>query len=230
MHVDKIEDHVISAILHVGHAYDNEDDPWPLVIESFDGTTQSVNLEPGEMLFYESAKCMHGRPRPFHGKYYSSIFIHYLPTDWTHNSRDSQYMVPEHWLDGLEEANEKGGKNDDPKIPRLEIIGTGFHEPDCPDGWCNMIPRRPLQYTAAPDNKALPGDGDLGKLRGKRPLVTSVDSQHLLGGVPDVDNGGPWEAVMGTTARWQRLAVPASLLSLAWFLARGRKRSGLKKF
>ena len=40
---------------------------------------KSVNLEPGDMLFYESAKCMHGRPRPFKGKYYSSIFIHYLP-------------------------------------------------------------------------------------------------------------------------------------------------------
>jgi len=56
MHVDKIEDHVISAILHVGHEYDDEDEPWPLVIESFDGTTQEVVLEPGEMLFYESAK------------------------------------------------------------------------------------------------------------------------------------------------------------------------------
>ena len=36
-----------------------------------DGVTASVNLEPGEMLFYESAKCMHGRPRPLRGKYYS---------------------------------------------------------------------------------------------------------------------------------------------------------------
>jgi hypothetical protein len=79
MHVDKIEDHVISAILHVGHAYDDDAEPWPLVIESFDGSTHAVNLAPGDLLFYESAKCMHGRPRPFKGKYYSSIFIHYLP-------------------------------------------------------------------------------------------------------------------------------------------------------
>lgn len=43
------------------------------------GRCQAVNLEPGDLLFYESAKCMHGRPRPFKGKYYSSIFIHYLP-------------------------------------------------------------------------------------------------------------------------------------------------------
>ena len=47
--VDKIEDHVISAILHVGHEYDDEDEPWPIVIESFDGSTAAVTLEAGEM-------------------------------------------------------------------------------------------------------------------------------------------------------------------------------------
>ena len=28
---------------------------------------------------YESAKCMHGRPKVFYGKYYSSVFVHYRP-------------------------------------------------------------------------------------------------------------------------------------------------------
>jgi len=28
-----------------------------------------VPLEEGEMLFYESAKCLHGRPRPFRGQW-----------------------------------------------------------------------------------------------------------------------------------------------------------------
>jgi hypothetical protein len=37
---------------------------------------------------------MHGRPQPLKGKYYSSIFIHYLPVDWTLTGRDSQYNVP----------------------------------------------------------------------------------------------------------------------------------------
>lgn len=102
MHVDKIEDHVISAILHVGHEYDREDEPWPLVIESFDGTTVEANLAPGEMLFYESAKCMHGRPKTFHGKYYASLFIHYVPVNWPIRNEDAQYMVPSHWMDGID--------------------------------------------------------------------------------------------------------------------------------
>ena len=33
------------------------------------------------MLFYESAKCLHGRMGEFHGKYYGSVFMHYQPVD-----------------------------------------------------------------------------------------------------------------------------------------------------
>ena len=36
-------------------------------------------MKKGEMMFYESAKCLHGRPRTFVGKFYSSLFIHYKP-------------------------------------------------------------------------------------------------------------------------------------------------------
>lgn len=34
-----------------------------------------------QMLFYESAKCLHGRRSPLKGKYYGSIFVHYQPVD-----------------------------------------------------------------------------------------------------------------------------------------------------
>jgi len=77
MHTDKVSDHVISSIVHVGHDPDSE--PWPLVIEGFDGRTSEVILEEGEMLFYESAKCLHGRPTHFNGEWYTSIFVHYKP-------------------------------------------------------------------------------------------------------------------------------------------------------
>jgi hypothetical protein len=33
------------------------------------------------MLFYESAKCLHGRRSQLKGKYYGSIFVHYQPVD-----------------------------------------------------------------------------------------------------------------------------------------------------
>ena len=34
-----------------------------------------------QMLFYESAKCLHGRMKEFKGQYYGSIFLHYSPVD-----------------------------------------------------------------------------------------------------------------------------------------------------
>jgi hypothetical protein len=34
-----------------------------------------------QMLFYESAACVHGRRQKFRGKYYGSVFLHYQPVD-----------------------------------------------------------------------------------------------------------------------------------------------------
>ena len=79
MHVDKPETHVISSILHIDHSKDS--DPWPLVIEDFQGNTVEIVLEAGDMLFYESSKCFHGRPTKFNGSWYTSVFTHYQPAD-----------------------------------------------------------------------------------------------------------------------------------------------------
>lgn len=44
------------------------------------------------MLFYESARLVHGRPYPFNGENYANVFAHYRPTDhvqlWPYESRD----------------------------------------------------------------------------------------------------------------------------------------------
>lgn len=79
MHVDKSNTHIISCILHVDHDQDPESEPWPIVIEDFQGNTNEVFLESGDLLFYESSKCLHGRPKRFKGKWYSSLFVHYYP-------------------------------------------------------------------------------------------------------------------------------------------------------
>lgn len=79
MHTDHVGTHVVSSIVHVDR---DTDEPWPIVIEGLDGVTMEVDLQPGEMLFYESAKCVHGRPRPLNGNWYSSLFVHYRPADW----------------------------------------------------------------------------------------------------------------------------------------------------
>ena len=73
MHADKPNTHIISGIYHVGRSDDAE--PWPIVIEDFQGNTNQVYLEPGDILFYESSKCFHGRPQTFVGGYYASLFM-----------------------------------------------------------------------------------------------------------------------------------------------------------
>jgi hypothetical protein len=101
MHHDKCETHVISSIFHIDHDEDSE--PWPIDIEDHDGKLHSVVLERGQMLFYESAKCLHGRMKQCKGKYYGSIFIHYMPVDkkiWDWSIEDVIAAVPPHWRKG----------------------------------------------------------------------------------------------------------------------------------
>ncbi|CAJ1934156.1 unnamed protein product [Cylindrotheca closterium] len=127
MHVDKPETHVISFILHIDSSEDAE--PWPILIEDYHGTTHEVILKSGDMLFYESSKCFHGRPHTFHGSWYSSVFVHYYPKygyKETFNDREKVWALPNHW-------------QDDPKTHHeapIVMHGTTFEEPSCPNGWC----------------------------------------------------------------------------------------------
>ena len=74
LHVDRLPTHIISAILQIDQKVD---EPWPLTIFDRQGNKQKVYLNPGEMLFYESAKLPHGRQFPLKGAYYDNAFIHF---------------------------------------------------------------------------------------------------------------------------------------------------------
>lgn len=104
MHVDRVDTHVISSILHIGSKVDK---PWPLHIRNNTGHMTYVNLKPGQMVFYESAKLMHGRPDPFDGEFYSSLFIHYMPTDFTLTTDDVRRNMPKNWDRGTVSAGKK---------------------------------------------------------------------------------------------------------------------------
>eukprot|EP00591_Stephanopyxis_turris_P006112 CAMPEP_0195522508 /NCGR_PEP_ID=MMETSP0794_2-20130614/20743_1 /TAXON_ID=515487 /ORGANISM="Stephanopyxis turris, Strain CCMP 815" /LENGTH=381 /DNA_ID=CAMNT_0040652279 /DNA_START=38 /DNA_END=1183 /DNA_ORIENTATION=- len=132
MHLDKSETHIISSILHVGHS--TNDEPWPIVIEDFHGNTNQVFLESGDMLFYESSKCLHGRPTKMNGEYYSSLFSHYYPKGWdgTRNELDVHYRIPAHWHHDLPKEDE------DASVEELVLVGTSVKEPACQDAWCGL--------------------------------------------------------------------------------------------
>ncbi len=80
VHVDHARTHVVSSTICVDSRTNT---PWPLVIEDDAGVEHEVQIEPGEMVFFEGARLKHGRPYPLDGDYYASIFVHYTPVDWS---------------------------------------------------------------------------------------------------------------------------------------------------
>ncbi len=59
MHVDTVSTHVVSAIINVDQEVDED---WPLLIQDHQGNEHKLIMKPGEMVLYESAKLLHGRP------------------------------------------------------------------------------------------------------------------------------------------------------------------------
>jgi len=78
MHVDTVTTHVVSAIVNVDQDVDED---WKLEIVDHEGTLHEVVMNPGDMVLYESAKALHGRPKPLQGRSYSNFFLHYRPKD-----------------------------------------------------------------------------------------------------------------------------------------------------
>lgn len=78
-HRDRIDTHIISAILNVDQETDLD---WPLIIEDNYYRQHHVVLKPGEMVFYEGARLLHGRPEAFKGTSFANIFCHFKPTDY----------------------------------------------------------------------------------------------------------------------------------------------------
>lgn len=142
MHVDKMQTHIISFILHIDSADDAE--PWPIFIEDFQGRTHEVILTPGDILFYESSKCFHGRPRKLNGSWYSSVFVHYYPKyGWQEidHKMEAHYAVPPVWSTKSARAVTASSSSSSSSLTtnvedELVVVSTGFREPNCPDNWC----------------------------------------------------------------------------------------------
>jgi hypothetical protein len=130
MHIDKTQTHVISCILHIASSEDSE--PWPIMIEDFEGNLNEAILTSGDVLLYESGKCFHGRPKALKGSWYTSVFVHFFPKgDWQKidHELESHYAIPPFW-------NEVPATND--PYPKLRVVGTGMEEPECQDIWCDL--------------------------------------------------------------------------------------------
>lgn len=78
-HVDRERTHGVSLIVNV--AQGNLTEPWPVEVHDHRDRLHEVIMQPGDVVYYESAKCLHGRNRPLTGPdaYYVNLFTHYRP-------------------------------------------------------------------------------------------------------------------------------------------------------
>ncbi|CAB9519102.1 2OG-Fe(II) oxygenase [Seminavis robusta] len=78
-HVDREATHAVSLIVNI--AQGNMTEPWPVEVNDHNDRLHEVIMEPGDVVYYESAKCLHGRNRPLTGPdaFYTNLFTHYRP-------------------------------------------------------------------------------------------------------------------------------------------------------
>ena len=80
MHVDQNNTHILSAIINI-----KKDKNWPLVVFSNDEKKEKKIIQlndDNDLLLYESATVIHGRPIPFKGNSYVNIFVHFTEPQW----------------------------------------------------------------------------------------------------------------------------------------------------
>lgn len=80
MHVDRLETHIYSVIMQLDQVDVEED--WPLEVIDFTGKRKEISMKPGDLILYESAKLIHGRPKTLYGKEYANAFCHFKPKVW----------------------------------------------------------------------------------------------------------------------------------------------------
>ena len=128
MHIDKKGSHALGFVMNVDRSADAQD--WPIYIEDFHGRTHEIFMRPGDMILYESSKCMHGRPRKFIGSWFCNVIGHYHPVDDHWNSlnhqAEAEYAIPPHW------SQDPSTTSSHPEI----VYAGGMEEPECQNRWC----------------------------------------------------------------------------------------------
>jgi len=97
-HVDRESTHAASMIVNI--AQENVTKPWTIEVHDHADRLHEVVMEPGDIVYYESAKALHGRNTPLHSGNYINLFTHYRPLDdpeWFH--KETPEGTPEPLLD-----------------------------------------------------------------------------------------------------------------------------------
>ena len=85
------------------------DSDWPLQIYDNTGEMHEIILAPGEMVWYESAKLIHGRVEKLNGSSFENLFVHFMPKSkaWFKSDIGMKGLVPDPpiTLESIKEAD-----------------------------------------------------------------------------------------------------------------------------
>lgn len=76
-HVDREATHACSLIVNVAQHAIRE--PWNIEVYDHADRLHEVEMNEGDIVYYESARCLHGRMQPLRGAHYVNLFAHYRP-------------------------------------------------------------------------------------------------------------------------------------------------------
>mmetsp|Transcript_12984 Transcript_12984/g.24403 ORF Transcript_12984/g.24403 Transcript_12984/m.24403 type:complete len:559 (+) Transcript_12984:81-1757(+) len=127
-HVDRLRTHVVSLIVNV--AQGNLSEEWPVEVFDHYGRLHEVVMQPGDIVYYESAKNLHSRNRPLTGEnaYYVNLFTHYRPV----GEGDEWYKLPT--SKGSEPVLEAEGEcHVPPQVVSRETEHLGYGKVKCDD-------------------------------------------------------------------------------------------------
>ena len=71
-HFDRQDTHHIASSITLG-----KDAPWNLNIQDHDKQWWGVDVEPGQMIMFESGCCIHGRLDAYQGTYFDNLYTHF---------------------------------------------------------------------------------------------------------------------------------------------------------
>ena len=99
-HVDREATHAASLIINV--AQGDLAEPWAVEIYDHADRLHEISMEEGDIVYYESARCLHGRMKPLMGGFYVNLFAHYRPVG------DPEWFLQETHADSVQPLGEVG--------------------------------------------------------------------------------------------------------------------------
>lgn len=135
-HVDRTPTHAASLIINV--AQGNIAEPWKVEIYDHANRLHQVEMEEGDIVYYESAKCLHGRMATLKGPgaYYVNLFAHYRPDgdpEWSTKPVPEGQPEPIINLEGIDIAR---------ALPHIAPTGETLHSgADLFNFWQKVVPQ-----------------------------------------------------------------------------------------